>query len=118
MKLESLKANTSIRHEVIHPLDGPTGWIITLAGNDHPATKAALREALDRRMKRKTKLDLDEDEREGIEILAARTLDWEGLDDKPFSRDAAREVYGMEGMGWIKGQLIQAMGDEARFFTK
>ncbi len=122
MDLTHLKAKTSIQHTVDHPVDGLTEWVITLASDEHPATKAALREALDRRRKRKEAFDLDADEREGLELLVARTLGWEGLVcggvEVPFTAEAAREIYSTAGMGWLKRQLIAAMGDEARFFTK
>jgi len=114
--IEALAAAIETRHEVIHPTQGRTGWVITLAGDDHPATKAAVRKMLDKRSRRKSSTP-EQDEQDGLDLLAARTLGWEGLNAE-YSDAKAREVFSMEGMSWLRRQLLDAMGDEAGFFEK
>lgn len=122
MNISDLKAALQTVHEVIHPLDGPTGFKITLASAEHPATKRAIREALDRRMRTKGAPSLDEDEAEGIKILVARTLGWEGLEDDgepvPFTPEAAQALYSQDGHLWLRKQLMAALGDETLFFSR
>lgn len=120
--LNDLAAAIETKHEVIHPVNGPTGWILTLAGDDHPATKAVVRKMLDRRSRRKHSSP-DQDEQDGMELMTARTLGWEFTKTStvtPFdySEAKAREIYGMEGMSWLRRQVLEAMGDETGFFEK
>ena len=114
LTLESLKAALTLDHEVEHPTAGATGWVITLAGDGHPATKAALRVLIDKRAKRKTS-SAAIDEQDGLELLKARTLGWMGL-SQPFSPSAAEEIYTTEGLEWVKRQVLDALGDDALFF--
>lgn len=116
MNLNDLKANLTLDHEVEHPVKGATGWVITLAGEAHPATKAALRQLLDKRAKRKVH-NVDQEEADGIAFLVARTLGWTGL-DLEFSPKAAEQVYTDETLSWVKRQVLVAMGDDAGFFEK
>lgn len=116
VKLSDLKQSLTLDHEVEHPVSGPTGWVITLAADGHPATKAALRKLLDKRAKRKV-LNVEADERDGIALLVARTLGWTGL-DLEFSAQAAEQVYTDEMLIWVKRQVLTALGDDAGFFVK
>lgn len=122
MNISDLKAALQTVHEVVTPKGDPTGIKITLASAEHPATKRAIRDALDRRYRMKGRPSLDEEEADGIEILAARTLGWEGLledgEPVPFTHEKARELYGQEGLLWLRKQLMAALGDEALFFSR
>lgn len=117
MKLSDFQASLTLEHEVEHPTLGPTGWVITLAGDGHPATKAALRQLLDKRAKRKVP-NAEADERDGIALLVARTLGWTGLTDLEYSPAAAEQVYSDETLNWVKRQVLAALGDDAGFFQK
>ena len=116
LDLSKLAAALETKHEVIHPTLGRTGWVVSLAGDDHPATKDAVRRMLDKRGRRKHSSP-EQDEQDGLDLLAARTLGWEGLNAE-YSDAKAREVFSMEGMSWLRRQLLEAMGDEAGFFAK
>lgn len=116
LDLSKLAAALETKHEVIHPTLGRTGWVVTLAGDDHPATKDAVRRMLDKRSRRKNSSP-EQDEQDGLDLLCARVLGWEGATDA-HTPEKAREVFGAEGMSWVRRQLLEAMGDEAGFFEK
>lgn len=116
MLLSDLKSLLTLDHEVEHPVKGATGWVITLAGPAHPATKTALRQLLDKRAKRKVH-NAEQEEQDGIAFLVARTLGWTGL-DLEYSPAAAEQVYTDEALDWVKRQVLVAMGDDAGFFEK
>mgnify|MGYP000948502895 CR=1 FL=1 len=114
--LSNLAASLETKHEVVHPTKGATGWVITLAGDEHPATKDAVRKMLDRRARHKTS-SREQDEQDGLELLCARVLGWEGATEE-YSPEKAREVFAREGLAWLRRRLLEVMGDEAGFFEK
>lgn len=117
LKLNDLKASLTMSYEVVHPVSGPTGWVLTLAGDGHPTTKAALRKLLDTRAKRKVSTP-EQTEADANELLASRTLGWSGLEDLPYSPEAVLQVYQDETLSWAKRQVLEALGDDALFFVK
>jgi hypothetical protein len=119
LDLSTLKAASTLDHEVEHPTQGLTGWIVTLAGDGHPATKAAVRVLLDKRSKRKVH-NAALDEADALALLVARTLSWKGLfscgEEVVFSPHTAEEIYSTEGLEWVRRQVLAALGDDALFF--
>lgn len=114
--LSDLSAALETKYEVVHPTKGATGWVITLAGDEHPATKEAVRKMLDRRARHKTS-SREQDEQDGLELLCARILGWEGASED-YSPEKAREVFAREGLAWLRRQLMDATKDDAVFFEK
>ena len=114
--LTDLAASLETKHEVIHPTKGATGWIITLAGDEHPVTKDAVRKMLDKRSRRKASTR-EQDEQDGMDLLCARVLGWEGASED-YTPEKAREVFSRDGLAWLRRRLLEAMGDEAGFFEK
>lgn len=114
--LTDLTAALETKYEVVHPIKGATGWFITLAGDEHPATKDAVRKMLDKRSHRKNST-FEQDEQDGLALLCARVLGWEGATE-PYSPEKAREIFATPGLSWLRRKLLEVMGDEAGFFEK
>ena len=112
---------TSFDHEVVNPFTkAPSGWFVELATAAHGAAQSRVRGILDQMGKRKTS-SLTQDEKDGVELIAARIVGWHGLED-----DGMEVVYTPEvavltltgaGAFWLRQQLIDAMGDTDRPFT-
>lgn len=125
MDLHKLKAAVSTEVELIHPVDGSTGVVVTLASRDHEAVQAAARAIADKRLallaKRRTKALKAEDlEVETLDVLCASVLGWEGLESGgeawPCTPGNVREL--LEANPWIRRQLNAAQEDEALFFGR
>ena len=122
MDLLKLEANDTTVLEVMHPKrDVPVGIKITLAGPSHEASRQAIRAMQDRQAKRKI-VSPEADERDLVEVLAARTLGWDGIESNgkplPFSIEAAKELYANPKLYWLRKQVFEAGVEDARFFDK
>ena len=108
------------------PLVNPDGSsvMITLSGMDGQRYRDHQRRIQNRRLKGlgrgKSKIDLDaeEMEKEALELLAACTIGWSGIDGKdgnplPFTTANAELLY---GESWIRIQVDQFIGDRQNFF--
>lgn len=100
----------------------PTGWIITLAGPEHPGRKQRLfaRQRRARAQVQKTgKLpitDPTEDEADELDELVACTLGWRG-GAIAFSAEAARKIYADPKRRWVRDQVRQGL-DERELFIR
>lgn len=125
--------------ELISPFDGePTGLFIQVLGHNCDAVRAVQNEQRNRDRKRlfeaqrtgKPQIPTsDDDDADGLEIAVAATVGWyekkkggkreDGLPfgDKrlTFSKDEARKLYSMPGLGWMGGQVVRAMYDLGNF---
>lgn len=98
---------------------------LTLSGMDGARYREHQRKIQNRRLKNlgrggKAKLDLDAEEleKESLELLAACTLGWEGIEWKgaplPFTQANAEMLY--TELSWLRVQVDQFIGDRQNFF--
>jgi hypothetical protein len=102
------------------------GTSITLSGVDGAKYRDFQHRIQNRRYKSigrgKTKIDLDaaELEQEGLELLAACTLSWTGIDwdgaPLPCTPDNAKMLYTKSG--WLREQVDAFIGNRQNFFPK
>lgn len=115
---ETLKDSFII--EILHPTTGEGGWFIELASPCHAGAQAKVTAILDRSRKRKVST-AGQDERDGIDLLTARILGWNGLksssEEVPFTSEAAAAILANPKSFWLRSQLIEALGDPSRPFT-
>ncbi|MGP2493505.1 hypothetical protein ACTDI4_17980 [Mesorhizobium sp. PUT5] len=122
MDLAAIKPNTS-KVEIIHPGSGdPTGLVIEVMSQESPAVRKILRRQTDRMIKRRgKKMTAEQIEEDAIERLAASVVGWEWKGNAAFGGkklDCTPEnVATVLGVSWIKGQVQEAVADEAEFFT-
>jgi hypothetical protein len=110
-----VKPLDSIPVVIKHPGTGASLGTLIIAGPDHPATVARRRAIMDARQVEGAKLDLEAELRE---TLAARTIDWEGVQNEsgeamPFDRSALAEVYSQQ---WLCDQVLDAVRGNEVFF--
>lgn len=111
--------------DVLNPeTKAPTGATVTLAGPDHPTSRAIVlstQRRIRKALEKTGRLTLDDPEVEEasrLDELVARTLGWEGFSDDdgkamPCTPESARAVY--SGCRWLRLQLMGAMNDSANF---
>lgn len=111
-------AEMAVRHPATNaPVEGMS---ITLLGMDSERALRAQRAATNRRLKQgvqRMKLTAEELEADGLELLAALTVAWKGveLDGKelPCTAENARMLYGK--FRWLREQVDEFTGDRANF---
>jgi hypothetical protein len=114
--------------ELLHPLTRQKlGATITIAGPEHPQRKKILHER-QRRLRAKfaksqklTFADPAEEDEDEIELLAACTLGWRGLNSEgaelQFSQQEARKLYSNPELAWLRAQ-VRAGLDDLELFIK
>lgn len=126
--ISAIKDALSAPIDIKHPVTGvPLGATVTLAGPEHPTRKAidfAKQRKLRASIQKTGKLELSDpadDELDAIEKLASCTLGWSGITDGDaaieFTPTAALKLYGTDGMGWLRAQLLAAMEERERFIS-
>ena len=118
--LDSLNIQETSTLEILHPATGEgTGWVLTLATQAHAGVQTKVSAILDRTKKRKAPTPA-QDEADGLALLTAHVLGWEGLvmngEGVPYSPEAAAKVLGGARSFWIRKQLLEAIGDPTRPF--
>lgn len=110
----------SFEIEIVHPQTGEGGWFIELASPCHGGAQAKVRAILDRMGKRKMS-SVGQDEKDGVELLQARILDWRGLkngeEDVPYSPETCAAILADPKAFWVRNQLVEALGDPSRPFN-
>ena len=106
--------------KITNPLTGEeTGWVLTLATQAHAGVQAKVAAIMDRVRRRKVSTPAQE-EADGLALLCAHVLGWEGLtfegQETPYSPEAAAKVLGGAKAFWIRKQLLEAIGDPTRPF--
>lgn len=123
-KLDTVKAsNAGADLELLHPATGEkTGVTITLAGPDSDVYRKALRRQADRQFKTSQKRSQQhqtaaELEEEAVKVLAACTLDWQGMEEGKDALGCTPEnvehVY--RKYLWIREQVDEFVGDRQAF---
>lgn len=106
--------------EIVHPSTGEGGWFIELAAPFHAGAQAKVNTILDRSKKRKVTTTA-QDERDGVELIAARVLGWTGLkngdDEMPYTEATCIAILANPKSFWVRTQLIEALGDTTRPFN-
>lgn len=114
---ESLK--DTFTAEIFHPTTGEGGWIIELAAPFHAGAQAKVNAILDRSKKRKVTSTV-QDERDGVELIAARVVGWKGLmsgkDEVPYTPETCVAILANPKSFWLRSQLIEALGDTTKPF--
>ena len=102
--------------------DTETDFKIKLAGLDSYIYRNWIKTSLNKRLAKKKKRDFsfEESERSSVELLAALTLGWEGLElngeDVPFSYEAALGLYSDPNNKWLREQVDEFVNDRSNFF--
>jgi len=107
--------------DVRHPVTGIAidGMKITVLGTDSKTYRDAVKSRMRQRVNQRKKQDFDPDkaEREGLELLADLTVDWQGIELDGESLKCTREncvkVYGR--FSWIREQVDEFIADRANF---
>ena len=117
------KAEEGAELEVLDPVTGEAvGVYITLAGADSAVHRKAAVNASKRRLNsqkgfRNKGFDLEKMQEESIEIFAACTLSWRGVQVDgallPCSRDNAIKMY--TRFPWLREQVEQFIGDRSAY---
>ena len=110
----------SFELEIFHPTTGEGGWFIELASPCHAGAQSKVAAILDRSRKRKVSTT-GQDERDGVELIAARILGWKGLksgaEDVPYTPETATAILSNPKSFWVRSQLLEALGDASRPFN-
>ena len=138
LDLSTLRAAETMTLDIRHPTTGDlTGWVWTIAGPGHPAT-VAYQEKMQRRRLNEEKLkeqaringrkwkgddrDPDEVRRDNVEAVAVRVVDFTKvrLDgrDIAYSPDEVMTLLLDPSFGWLFGQVIEFLMDDAAFFSR
>lgn len=105
--------------EIEHPSTAePVGIQIKVAGSDSEIYKKQMRKQQDKRLKRGfRKVNSEQLETEGRELLVACTLDWKGVvyngEELECNAENVRWLY--KTYSWIKDQVDNAIGDVSNF---
>jgi len=101
----------------------PTGWVLTLAGPEHPDRKRRLhirqrrmRAAFAKNAGKMPFTDPEDEVAEQIDELVANTLGWTG-GDVPYSPEAARTYFSNPKLRWLCLQVQEAL-DERELFIR
>lgn len=136
--LSNLRAAETSILEIRHPVTGePTGWNWTIAGPGHPKTLAR-QEKIQREQLHEAKLkeqaqvngrkykapeqDPDELRQENADGVACRILDFtpvqlDGAEIR-YSHDQVVKLFLDPTFGWLFGQVLEFLVDDAAFFTR
>jgi hypothetical protein len=113
----TIKESTEV--EIIHPKTGEGGWFLEIATPGNRAAQARVMSLLDQMRKRKVSTP-GQDERDGVELLAARVLGWRGLTSGdgpvPYSHEACVALLADTKAFWVRAQIMEAIGDPSRPF--
>lgn len=122
-------ADSGFTFKLTHPDTGAELDIeFTVLGSDSDTYRDKNNEIIrfhQRAMEKRGKYKLltpDEEEAGKIEVLVACTVGWKNLQvggkDFPFSIPAARELYKMRGLKWIRNQVYAAVHEVSNFLPK
>jgi hypothetical protein len=126
MDLNSITDIDSAEVVITDPTTGaPTDLVFTMAGPEH-AKRKQLEMARARKIRRQVQKtgkvelgDPEDDLEDQIEMLVACTLGWIGLTDKgvavAYSDAAKQTLLNNEKLGWLRMQLLNALGERERF---
>lgn len=114
----TIQETTSL--EILHPATNePTGWVLTLATAAHATAQAKVAGIMDRAKRRKAATPAQE-EADGLALLCAHVLGWEGLvmngEAVPYTPEAAAKLLEGPRAFWIRRQVLDAIGDPTRPF--
>jgi len=107
--------------EIESPTGEPLGIHFKILGVDSEVYNKQLRKNQDKMMKKGMKNIKSENiEVEGIELLVACTVDWEGIadngEDLGCTKENVRYVY--KNYPWIKDQIDEFIGDRSNFLSQ
>jgi hypothetical protein len=114
----SIEPKDTARIQLRHPGTNEGLGAFIVAGPDHEATKNFHRGRIDLMQKPGFKFDTDEFE---VSLLTARTIGWEGIksadtgEDVPFDPSALPGLY---KQGWLRQQVLVAIGNERLFYRE
>ena len=103
--------------------DGETPVTITLAGKDSQRYRTAQRIISNRNIRqgRKVQHTVESFEADAIEVLAACTVTWSGIEldgaAVPPTKDNARKLYADPRCAWLREQVDDFIDDRANFST-
>lgn len=113
---------TSFEYEFFDDIEKkPSGWFLEVATSANETAQERIRGILDTIRKRKAS-SLAQDEKDGTDLISARILGWRGLEDGgkpvPYSQELAVQFLTGARSESLRKQLIAAMGDDERPFTR
>lgn len=138
LDLSSLRALDKADLTIKHPVTGdPTSWVWTIAGPGHPQTvafaeKVQRQNLSEARQKEQARVngkkwkaedkDPDEVRRENVAGIAARVIGFTPAkidnEDLTFSPENVMKVLIDPAYGWVFGQVLEFLVDDAAFFPK
>jgi hypothetical protein len=112
--------------EVLHPTDNvPIGMTITLVGVDSDVYRKTVNKSIDKRLQRMRPgqsfpFSAEEQEENGLNLLASCTLAWEGVvvdgEELPCTKENAKALY--RRFPWLKEQVDMFIGDRSNFLRR
>lgn len=121
MKITQLYPSTQ-QMEVILPNNDVTGIKLTLQGQDTKAFRDAAKAFATKQMERKEKtVDLDNLEKQRVELAVVCLVDWEGIQDEddtdlPFTKAKAKELLSKPELAFIVEQIEEFVTLRGNFF--
>lgn len=95
----------------------PSGGFMLLIGAESAEFAKITHRMANAKAKRRGPMTSETAEADNLDLLAACTMDWKGIEDAgepvPFSREAARELY--KAYPSLRAQVDRAIGDRAAF---
>lgn len=122
-KIGSIVELDSAEYELRHPKTGVgLGVIFTLAGPSHDR-RTALQSARVKRAQatfaKEGRVDLpsfEEQQEQRLEDAIAGVIGWRGV-DREYNQAAARAWFSDPREAWVVRQVVEAMGEQARFIS-
>ena len=120
MELKSLMPSTQ-QLEIVMPSGEQTGINLTIQGQDTKAFRDAAKAFAMKQLERKDKaIDLNEIEKQRLELAVVCLVDWAGLQEDdvevPFSKAKAKELLAMPELSFIVEQIEEFVTQRANFF--
>lgn len=118
-KIEN-SANEGAWIDIEFPGVEESGVRFKILGKDSDAYRDKQKAIMDRRIKnRKMKITADDVEEEGLSLLAACVIEWEGVEKgdlaTPCNYSNVREMLANPDYSFVKDQVDEAVGDRANF---
>lgn len=112
---------------IVLPNGEDTGIVFTVTGQDSrefkdTAKKWAAKQLEQSADRKKQNINIDEIEKQRIELAVACIIDWKGVqendEDVPFSKQKCKELLSIPELSFIIDQVEQFVTERANFFRK
>jgi len=131
-KVGSVVVSDTADVEMRDPETGaPLGWVVTVAGPEHPLHSTKI---LERQRKLRVSMTLesrekvieralDEESQNRLDLVCTCVIAWRGLVDGNGAEilcnpQEVRVLFGAKGHSWMVDQIAEALADKARFLMR